>query len=281
MVLNLGLVLQNPHRRQIVFHLLKSIQHRLSIVRDLRVISRTRLVGESATSSHVKDGPNGRQSKRPEAARTIKQGSNAGAFKSSRGAQADRRVVGRLRNSDLGVGGCNQSFCSCNIRASFQQYRRHTNRDVRRRCGEGQRRKAELRGWFSDQNCDCVFKLRSRHANIDRLCPGGLKYGLCLFNFYLRSNTSLEAAFIQFQGLLILCNRSVQELFLGIQAASLKVINSQIRVHAQVNGSQVRGAGLRLLSRGLHGFSNSSPDVGLIGNVEGEHKVVEGGAAQQ
>src|SRR4029077_958380 len=103
-ILDFSFVFQNSHRREIVFHLLESIQDALSIVSDLRVISRTRLVGERTSSSYVKYGANGRQPERPDATGTIQQGGDAGALKSSGSTQIDGRVVGRLRDSDLGVG---------------------------------------------------------------------------------------------------------------------------------------------------------------------------------
>ena len=107
---------------------------------------------------------------------------------------------------------------------------------------------------FPNKNCNRVFVLRSQHAHINRCCPGSLQLRLRLLNFHFRSNPSLETALIQFQSLLVLLNRGVQELFLGVQAAGLKVINGQIRVHAQIDGSQVCRTGLCLFSIGLHVF---------------------------
>ena len=49
-------------------------------------------------------------------------------------------------------------------------------------------------------------------------------------------------------------------------------------MHAQIDRRQVCRARLRLLSIRLHVFSNSPPDVGLIGHIERQHKVVVGSA---
>ncbi len=123
----------------------------------------------------------------------------------------------------------------------------------------------------------CSYCARS-DAHIDRCCAGSLQLSLCLLNFHFGSNPSFETALIQFQSLLVLLDRGIQELFLGVEAAGLKVIDGQIRVHAQIDRSQVCRTRLRLFSIGLHGFSNSAPDVSLVGNVEWQHKVVVGDA---
>ena len=52
-----------------------------------------------------------------------------------------------------------------------------------------------------------MLVLRSKHTDINRCCPGGLQLSLRLLDFHFRSNPSLEATFIQFQGLLVLLNR--------------------------------------------------------------------------
>src|SRR5580698_4441037 len=119
-----------------------------------------------------------------------------------------------------------------------------------RRRSEREWRKAELLGRFSEQDSYSVFVLRTQHAHINCLCPGSLQLSLRLLDIDFRSN------------------------------AALKVIDGQIRVHAQINRREVRRTRLRLLSIGLHVFSNSPPDVGLIGNVEWQHEVVVGGATQ-
>src|SRR5258708_36500053 len=119
-----------------------------------------------------------------------------------------------------------------------------------------------------------MFVLRTQHTYINRLRAGRLKYRLSLLNFYFRGNTSLETALVQFQGLLVLFDRSVQELFLSVQAAGFEIINRQIGVHTEIYRSQVCRAGLRLLSVGLHSFSNSSPDVSLVGDVERKYEIV-------
>jgi hypothetical protein len=67
-------------------------------------------------------------------------------------------------------------------------------------------------------------------------------------------------------------------MFLSIEAAGLKVIRRHIRVHAQIDRSQVGGTRLRLFSIRLHSGPNRSPEVGLIRRVERQHKVVVGDA---
>jgi hypothetical protein len=47
-ILDLGFVLQDSHGRQIIFHLLESSEHALSICGGLEVISRRPLIGERA-----------------------------------------------------------------------------------------------------------------------------------------------------------------------------------------------------------------------------------------
>ena len=123
-----------------------------------------------------------------------------------------------------------------------------------------------------------MFVLRSQHAHINRRRPGSLQLSLRLLDFHFRSNPAVETALIQIQSLLVLLNRRVQELFLGVQAAGLKVINGKIGVHAEIDGGQVSRTGLRLFPIRLHRFSNSSPDVSLVGKGEWQNKVVVGDA---
>src|SRR6202051_2378120 len=51
-------------------------------------------------------------------------------------------------------------------------------------------------------------------------------------------------------------------------------------MRAQVDRGQVCRTGLGLFSIGLHVLSNAPPDVGLIGHVEWEHKVVVSSTTQ-
>src|ERR1700692_2409230 len=104
-----------------------------------------------------------------------------------------------------------------------------------------------------------MFKLRAQHANINRRGSRGLQLSLRLLDLYFRSNSSVEAAFVQIERLLVLFDRELQKLFFGVQTAGLKVIDGEIGVHAQIDRSQVRCAGLRLLAIRLNRFSNSSP----------------------
>ncbi len=127
---------------------------------------------------------------------------------------------------------------------------------MRRRCGERQGREAEICWRLPDKNCDRVFVLRTRHAHINGLRAGRLQLGLGLLDIDFRSNPSLKTTLIQFQRLLVLLHRRVQELFLGIQAAGLKVVNSKISVHAQIDRRQVRSTCLCLFSIRLHVFSD-------------------------
>ena len=207
------------------------------------------------------------------AAWALQQGRDAGAFKSARGAQIDLRIVGRFRYSDLGVGGGYAPFRGCDVRASFQKFRRDGDRNLRRRCGQRQRRKIELRGRLPDKYCDGVLVLRAEHAHINRRCPGSLQLSPRLLDFYFRRDSSVEKVQVQIQGIFVSFNRCVQQLFLGIEAARLKIIDGERRVHAQIDGRQICGASLRLFSIRLHGASHSPPDVHLIGKVE-RHCVV-------
>src|SRR5690348_10805148 len=99
-VLDLGLVFQNSHGGQIVFHLLEASQHALLIGSNLKVVSGTRLIGEGMEPAGLEDGSDGRKSEGREAARPIEQGGDGGAFKSSGAAQADQRVIGGFRNAN-------------------------------------------------------------------------------------------------------------------------------------------------------------------------------------
>ena len=123
----------------------------------------------------------------------------------------------------------------------------------------------------------CSYCAR-RHADINRCCAGSLQLSLRLLDIHFGSNPSLETALIQFQRLLVLLDRRIQELFLGVEAAGLKVRDSQIRMHAQIDCSQVCRTGLGLFSIGLHVFRIRAPDVSLVGNVEWQNEVVEGDA---
>ncbi len=125
-----------------------------------------------------------------------------------------------------------------------------------------------------------MFVLRTRHAHINGRCPGSLQLSLRLLNFYFRSNPSLETVLIQFQGLLVLLDCRVEELFLGIQAASLKIVDGQIGVHAQIDRGQVCRTRLRLFPVRLDIASNSAPDVSLVRNIERQRKVVVGDAVK-
>src|SRR2546425_5243415 len=80
----------------------------------------------------------------------------------------------------------------------------------------------------------------------------------------LGANSSLKPALVQLQGLLIQRDGRVQKLLLGIEAVRLEVEQSQLRMHAQVNGSQVSSTGLRLLAIKLHVASHSSPGVDFV-----------------
>ena len=123
-----------------------------------------------------------------------------------------------------------------------------------------------------------MFVLRSQHSYINRRRPGSLQLSFRLLDFYLRSDPAVETALIQVQSLLVLLDRRVEELFFGVQAAGLEVVKGKIGVHAEIDGGQVCRTGLRLFPIRLHRFSNSSPDVSLVGKREWQNKVVVGDA---
>src|SRR5271167_3055012 len=65
-------------------------------------------------------------------------------------------------------------------------------------CGEWQWGKAELGGRFSDESCNGVFVLCAQHTNINCRCPRRLQLSLRLLDVHFRSDSSMEAVFIQF-----------------------------------------------------------------------------------
>src|SRR6266576_762777 len=151
---------------------------------------------------------------------------------------------------------------------------------MRRRGGQRQGRETELCGRLPDKDRHRMFVLCPRHAHVNCDSSGRLELSLRLLAFHFRSDSSLESTLVEFQGLLVLLYRRVQELFFGVQAAGLKIINCQIRVHTQVDCGQVCRTGLRLLPVGLNIFANAPPYVSLIRHAERQDKVVVGDAIE-
>ncbi len=71
----------------------------------------------------------------------------------------------------------------------------------------------------------------------------------------------------------------VQEDFFRIEAAQLEVIHSQFGAQTETHIFQIGGAGLRSCARGFDFAANAAPEIGLVGNIEGNHEIVGGGAA--
>src|ERR1700758_5320327 len=95
-----------------------------------------------------------------------------------------------------------------------------------------------------------MLKLRARHADVDGLRWSSLQLRLRLLDIEDGSDAAMEAVLGQLQCLLIIDNRSLQELFLRIQTACLEVIERQVCMHAEADRRNIRSARLRLfLSR--------------------------------
>src|SRR5258707_7493628 len=109
-----------------------------------------------------------------------------------------------------------------------------------------------------------MFELRACHSYVDCQGTGCLKLRFGLLDLNLRADSSLKPGHVQLQGLLIILNRGVQELLLGIQTARLEVEQSELRMHAQANCCKISSAGLRLLAKRLHIAAHSSPGVDFV-----------------
>ena len=180
----------------------------------------------------------------------------------------------------MGIGRGYQPFSRRNIRAPFQQLRRHTNGyRWRWRC-ERQRWKTELGRRFADQYRDRMLVLGAGDPNIDHLCSSRFEDRPSLLHFYLGSKTSVVSVHIQLQCLFILRNRILQQFFLGIQGARGEIINSQIGVQTQIHHGQIRGAGLGLLAIRLHPTTHPSPCIDLIRQIKRHGEIVKRNAVK-
>ncbi len=95
-----------------------------------------------------------------------------------------------------------------------------------------------------------------------------------LLDLQIGSDAACIPILDQFQRLLVLGDRRIEKLLLGIKRAGLEVVQSQLRVHRQVHCCQVGCAGLRLLAIRFNGAAHASPDVELIRQLQRNLKVV-------
>src|ERR1700676_2312307 len=117
-------------------------------------------------------------------------------------------------------------------------------------------------------------------SKIDRLSASSLELSPGLLDLQFGINASSKSALDQFQGLLILRYGRVQKLLLGVQEAGLIVEQCQLRMHRQVDGCQVGGAGLGLVAIRFDGAAYASPSVDLVRPFEGKLYVGEGNAIE-
>ena len=130
-------------------------------------------------------------------------------------------------------------------------------------------------GAFPTNTCDRMLVLGAGNPDIDHLGPRGFEYRPCLFDFNLRSKSSLISILIQLECLLVLRDRVLQQLFFGIQTSRREVIDSQGGMHAQVYDRQISGTGLGLLSIRLYVPAHSAPGIDLVREINGQSKITK------
>ena len=118
-----------------------------------------------------------------------------------------------------------------------------------------------------------MLQLRTLYAQIGRLRARGFKLGASLLHVHAGSDALIVASVGEIQRFLISDNGGVQQFFLGVDAAQLKIVGSQLRVHTQANGFEIRGAGLRAGDVGRDVIPNASPGIQFIGRVQRQLKI--------
>ncbi len=123
-----------------------------------------------------------------------------------------------------------------------------------------------------------MLKLSSRHTDVNRLSAGCFQLSFCFLNEHFGDESSLVEGIVQIQRILVLDDGILQKLFFGVQTASCEVIDSQVGMHAEIDGREIGSAGLRLSAVGLDGPTDAAPDVSLVTQFERQDKIVEGNA---
>ena len=122
--------------------------------------------------------------------------------------------------------------------------------------------------------------LGASDLDIDCLCASCLKLRSGLLDLQIGSKPACIPVLDQLQCLFILRYGRVQKLLLGIERASLKVVQGQLGVHGQVHSGQVGCAGLCLLTIRLNGATHAPPYINLVRQFERNLKIVVGDAVE-
>src|SRR5271165_4121374 len=125
-----------------------------------------------------------------------------------------------------------------------------------------------------------MLELCPLYSDINRLSTGCLQLGLRLLDLDIGDQSSLIEVLIQLQRILVLDDGILQKLLFCIQTTGCEVVEGQVRMHAEINAREVSGAGLRLGAIGLDRATDAPPDISFVGQLKGQHKIVEGDAAK-
>src|ERR1700761_6190366 len=133
-MLLLRFVCQYTNCSQVVLHLLKGGQHRLTIIRDIRVVLGNSDVLCGPPPSGIEKSLGKCGSHGPEPAWPVEPVQGGRSLKSHDGAKRKRWIVSRLRDADLLVCGGHAAFICRNVGAPLEQcggYRSRNPRDDR------------------------------------------------------------------------------------------------------------------------------------------------------
>ena len=88
------------------------------------------------------------------------------------------------------------------------------------------------------------------------------------------SETAVIAVFGELQSFFVRVDGGIEKLFLSVEAAQLEIIGSELGMKAQIDVGEIGGGGLRFGAAGFDGAAHAAPEVGFVGNVNGDSEVV-------
>src|SRR6185437_13462064 len=123
---------QQAHRRQIVFHFLKSAQHRLPVTGHRRVVGRARAAIQRGVAPEIQNRFSRRSAQRPETVRPAQPVRQAPAFIAARRGERKRREKSDARQPPRFVGGGHLALGGSDIGTPLEKLGGHAGGNHRR-----------------------------------------------------------------------------------------------------------------------------------------------------
>lgn len=267
-ILHLRFLFQNAQCSQIVFHFLERGQHGLLVRRHRSVIGSHGLRRQGTSGAAVKNDLPQLRSERPDAAGQVEPIGKIGRLITTGRCQRQRRIISRLGDADLSIGGGRQTFGRSHVRPPLQQHGWQGDRNRWRNGGHRRTGNREGGGRLPYQQRNRMLQLCALYTVVKRRGLRRLQLRLRLDHVGFGGHADGILILRELVRTLIGGHGIVEQLLLTIKYPQLQIVLGQLRLRTEAGCCQIGGAGLRTRFVRLDIAPHPAPDIDFPIGIE-------------